>query len=124
MKVLSVAAGGNTTHQWLKHHDPLNIGWYDSNEELNNPNLELTGNRILPAEISIGQDYDRPHYYELWEPGIHNYSCKTHRVGEGFGNYLYSMSQLVSCPIPIDRTDGNEYNQFNYQSQRPSTITL
>ena len=119
MKVLNVA-GGNTTHRWLRHHDPLNIGWYDSNEEyskeINNPNLELTGKRILSSEIPLAQDYNRPHWYSLWEPGKHNYTCMTHRVGEGFGNYLYSMAQLVNCPIPIDRTDGNEYNQFNYHT--------
>ena len=44
MKVLNIA-GGNTTHRWLRHHDPLNIGWYDSNEEYSKEiNRRVDGN--------------------------------------------------------------------------------
>ena len=81
----------DSEHLWLKHHDPLDIGWFEN-----------TSHKAARG------------WWKIWQPGMHSYDAAPGRVGEQFNNYLHSLGQLVQCPIAMDRTDGNEFNQYNY----------
>ena len=47
----------------------------------------------------------------IYSPEINPYIGGWRRLGEVYGNYIYALARLVSCPQPYDRTE--QWNLFN-----------
>ena len=53
----------DSEHLWLKHHDPLDIGWFEN-----------TSHKAARG------------WWKIWQPGMHSYDAAPGRVGEQFNN--------------------------------------
>ena len=53
----------DSEHLWLKHHDPLDIGWFENTSH-------------------------KDARWKIWQPGMHSYDAAPGRVGEQFNNYF------------------------------------